>query len=221
MAKSATRRDQDVERTRQLILEAATDVFVSSGYEGTSIREVARRAGISHGTIYLHFRDKDDMLFQVSEAAFGRLLTTLRTRPRSQDPIERLMDAFRAFGAYGLDHPHQYKLMMGQRPTTFDIADSARFGPMAEQVSGFMNDLMQEARKRSFVSDGSGRLDHLALLAAVHGTLDMFYLHLIDRQIAERAIDHAVALLLSALTGGTCAIEFHPASGNERENDNE
>lgn len=214
MAKPANKRDQDVERTRQLILDAARDAFVSSGYEATSIREVARRAGISHGTIYLHFRDKDDLLFQVSEDEFRRLLASLRALPRSQDPIQRLIDGLRVIGAYGLNNPHQYQLMMGQRPVSFAANDTPRFGPMADQVSSFMGDLMSEARRRSFVSDTTGKLDHLALLGAVHGALDMFNLHLIDRATAEQAIDHSIALVLSALTGGTCPVYFDCCNGN-------
>lgn len=203
---SGSRREQDLERTRQLILDAARAEFIASGYEATSVRRVASRAGFSHGTIYLHFRDKDDLLFQVSEDEFGRLLARLRTLPRSQDPIQRLIGGLRAFGAYGLDHPHQYQLMMGHRPYSFTETDAPRFGPMAEQVSGFLGDLMREASRRSIVLDTTPKLDHLVLLATVHGIVDMFLLQLVDRQTADLAIDHSIQLILSALTGGSCVI---------------
>src|SRR5690554_3890974 len=127
MAESTNRRGQDVEGTRRRILDAARDVFVSAGYEQTSIRKVASRAGISHGTIYLHFRDKDDLLYQVSEDEFTRLLARLRALPRSQDPIQRLYDALREVGRYGLEYPHQYELMMGHRPASFPVASAPRF----------------------------------------------------------------------------------------------
>lgn len=210
MSKSQSKREQDVEHTRQQILDAARAVFVTSGYEATSIREVARRAGISHGTIYLHFRDKDDLLFQVSEDEFGRLQARLRALPRAQDPIQRLSDALRTVGSYGLDFPHQYHLMMGYRPVSFTGQETPRFGPMAEQVSAFLGDVMREARRRSFVADSTPALDHLALLAAVHGTVDMFLLNLVDRETAERALEHAITLTLTALTGTSCMLDQGP-----------
>lgn len=206
MSNEPTGREQSTEQTRQMILDAARDVFVSAGYESTSIREVARRAGFSHGTIYLHFRDKDDLLFQVSEDGFARLLGRLRSLPRSHDPVQRLSDALRAFGHYGLANPHEYQLMMGHRPTSFTDSDVPRFGPMAEQVSAFMKDLQKEASRRGFVSSSTGGFDHLALIASIHGIIDMFELKLIDRPTAELAIDHATALLLGALSGGSCEI---------------
>lgn len=215
MSDTGTRREHDVEHTRQQILDAARQVFVASGYEATSIREVARRAGISHGTIYLHFRDKDDLLYQVSEDEFSRLLGTFRSLPRTQDPVQRLAAALKVLGLYGLDFPHQYQLMMGYRPASFSPADTPRFGPMAEQVSAFLGDLVREARKRSFVSQQAGALDHLALIATVHGTVDMFFLQLVSRESAEAALDHSIALMLGALTGGSCALEPPEGEGND------
>ena len=219
MPRSETRREHDSEHTRQQILNAARDVFVKAGYEATSIREVARGAGISHGTIYLHFRDKDDLLFQVSEDELGRLLARLRALPRSLDPIQRLIGALRVIGIYGLDFPHQYQLMMGHRPVTFAAQETPRFGPMAEQVTAFLGDLMREARKRRMLSDGSPSLDHVALIASVHGTVNLFLLNLVDRETAEQALDHSIALLLIALTGGSCPIQQLANDERERLND--
>ncbi|MBA2453063.1 MAG: TetR/AcrR family transcriptional regulator [Chloroflexia bacterium] len=213
MSKSATRRESNVEDTRALILEAARDAFVISGYEGASIREVARRAGISHGTIYLHFRDKDDLLYQVSEHEYGRLLGRLRALPRTRDPIQRLGDALREVGKYGLEFPHQYELMMGHRPASFLGSDAPRFGPRADEVGSFIGDLVREAQKRSFLSPAVGDLDELALIAGMHGVVTMFALHLIDRATADSAVDHTISLLLSALSGGSCDINLSPANG--------
>ncbi len=48
--------------TRQRLLEAATEVFLEKGYEGTRVAEVARRAGVTTGAIYGNFDNKSDML---------------------------------------------------------------------------------------------------------------------------------------------------------------
>src|SRR4051794_12365941 len=48
-------RTRNSERTRAAILEAAAEVFEAVGYEGSSIRKVAERAGCTHGTLYLYF----------------------------------------------------------------------------------------------------------------------------------------------------------------------
>lgn len=208
-----TRSTRDGDDTRDRILEAARGAFVSLGYDATSIREVARRAGISHGTIYLYFRDKDDLLFQVAEDEFGGLLSRLRVLPRTQDPIQRLSEALRELGRYGFEFPYQYELIMGHRPPSFSPPSGARFGPLAEQVSNFLADLIREGQKRGLLTRSVTVLDELSLVAGVHGIVTMFSMQLMDRKTAERALGHTIALLLSALAGGSCAVDPSPAPG--------
>jgi AcrR family transcriptional regulator len=50
---------------RQAIAEAARVLFTTKGYETTTIAEVARQAGVGVGTVYLYFRNKNDLLFGV------------------------------------------------------------------------------------------------------------------------------------------------------------
>lgn len=56
---------QRVTERREQILEAATEVFVHRGIHDTSIRDIARAAGIADGTVYLYFKNKDDLLREV------------------------------------------------------------------------------------------------------------------------------------------------------------
>lgn len=50
------------ETTRQKLLDAATEVFLEKGYEGTRVAEIARRAGLTTGAIYGNFDNKSDLL---------------------------------------------------------------------------------------------------------------------------------------------------------------
>jgi AcrR family transcriptional regulator len=58
----------DVEQTtRGRLIAAAAEVFCENGYEGTTVAEVARRAGLTTGAIYANFRDKAELLLQTIE----------------------------------------------------------------------------------------------------------------------------------------------------------
>ena len=50
-----------------LILEAAIEVFAEKGFHHARISDIARRAGVADGTIYLYFRNKDDVLLTIFE----------------------------------------------------------------------------------------------------------------------------------------------------------
>src|SRR5215213_6311078 len=69
---SRQRRDQEKQDVRQVILDAAADLFREHGYERFSLRQVAERIGYSPTTIYLYFTDKDDLLFTVADVGFMR-----------------------------------------------------------------------------------------------------------------------------------------------------
>ena len=53
------------ERKRQTIAEAATEAFLNNGYTRTSMDDIARLAGVSKQTIYMHFGDKEHLLFEI------------------------------------------------------------------------------------------------------------------------------------------------------------
>ena len=59
------RKERDKLEMRLMILEAAKEVFVSEGFEKASIRAIAERIEYSPATIYLYFKDKNDLLFEI------------------------------------------------------------------------------------------------------------------------------------------------------------
>lgn len=57
-----SRREQQKEETRKLILEAARSLFQVKGFQDTTVRAIASEAGVGLGTIFTHFRDKEALL---------------------------------------------------------------------------------------------------------------------------------------------------------------
>ncbi len=55
----------DTRPTRQALMDAALAVFVERGFARATTREIARRAGLSEGTMYRHFTDKYELFHQV------------------------------------------------------------------------------------------------------------------------------------------------------------
>src|SRR6476661_3984301 len=52
---------------REAIIEAATELFTTEGYETTTIAEVAKRAGVAVGTVYLYFKNKQEILYAAKD----------------------------------------------------------------------------------------------------------------------------------------------------------
>jgi AcrR family transcriptional regulator len=194
-----TKRKRDSEATRTALLDAAQDVFLEHGYAGASVRRVAERAGVTHGTLYLYFRDKDDLLYQLSEELFRQLLARLRTLPRTLEPVARLREALHMILHFGLEFPGHYHIMMSMRPPHRN-ASSRQFGPLAEEVLGYLFDAVQRAAER-----GNWQVDDLqvtshALVATVHGVIDLNRDALLDPDAARQVGEHAIHELLAGLS---------------------
>ena len=71
------RRAREKEQLRQQILSAARELFVNEGYEKVSMRKIANKIEYSPTTIYLHFKDKADLLDFVCQETLLNLLNTL------------------------------------------------------------------------------------------------------------------------------------------------
>ena len=57
-----TNRSQQKERTRQKLLQAAFDVFTRHGIMQCRMEDIAREAGVSHGTVFVHFKSQEDLI---------------------------------------------------------------------------------------------------------------------------------------------------------------
>ncbi len=114
--RSAERRERSRQKTRQAILEAAIRMFEREGYEGFSLRQVAENIGYTPTTIYLYFKDKDDLLFAVCSQGFAEFTQALQTAYATHsDPLERLQALGWAYLEFGLSRPLHYQMMFMQR----------------------------------------------------------------------------------------------------------
>lgn len=105
------RKEREKEERRAKILEAATDLFITEGFEKTTIRAIATRIEYSPGTIYLYFKDKEAILselFQITFEAFGKKLMEAEAET---DPIRRIMLVGQKYIEYALAHPAHFELM--------------------------------------------------------------------------------------------------------------
>ena len=78
----------------QAIVEAAMEEFVARGFAATRIDDVARRAGVAKGTIYLHFKDKESMFEELIRTAIVPLVGRLHAPPPPSGSIRDALEGF-------------------------------------------------------------------------------------------------------------------------------
>jgi len=97
---------------RDVIEQAATEVFAESGYRGASIDEIAKRSGVSPPVVYDHFESKKDLHTRLLERHLAELRLLWREQLSGDDPQEqRIARAFDAWFAYVQTHPYAWKML--------------------------------------------------------------------------------------------------------------
>ncbi len=105
------RKERERQEMRARIIDAAISMFLTEGYEKTSIRNIAEKIEYSPATIYLYYKDKDELLYEVQKQAFAKLEETFAKEVTSTDPWERLTQLCRSYVRFGKANPEMYDLM--------------------------------------------------------------------------------------------------------------
>jgi AcrR family transcriptional regulator len=90
---SSSRAERAADR-RQAIIDAALDEFISRGFTATRLDDVARRAGVAKGTIYLHFKDKESMFEELIRTALVPLIGRLHAPPPVGESVRDVVEGF-------------------------------------------------------------------------------------------------------------------------------
>ena len=81
---------------RQRLQQAAVDLFVEKGFDGTTAAEIAMRAGVTERTFFRHFPDKREVLFDGQAVLLDALTASLADVPPEAKPLDALFHAFRS-----------------------------------------------------------------------------------------------------------------------------
>lgn len=105
------RKEKQQEDLRKKILDAASELFANDGYESVSMRKIADKIEYSPTTIYLYFKDKNELLNQICEETFAGLIKDLqKIKNKSDDPLTTLRKAMKAYIDFGLKYPNHYEV---------------------------------------------------------------------------------------------------------------
>src|SRR5690348_12737893 len=112
-------RQTQKEATRRRVMDAARELFDTQGYQGTTIREIARHAGVSVGSVFTTFASKYEILSQVMRDRLDGLYAELdRVIPHLRGPtVDRLRTMFAIHFAFEVRHK---RLFLAYLAAAFD-----------------------------------------------------------------------------------------------------
>ncbi len=107
----ASRREREREERRHQILAAAEKVFFSKGFAAATMDEVAAEAELSKGTLYLYFKNKDDLFVALAEPVLGELARRLEAVAAADEAgLECLRAMLCSFAEVVLANPDHFRI---------------------------------------------------------------------------------------------------------------
>ena len=110
---------------RQKILREAIAILYREGVDRITMRALAEKLGYSPATIYLYFKNKEDLVRQIALHGFARLAETTRPALEMDDPVEAVSEGARRYIDFGLENPELYRLMFQELSVSGYATDPA------------------------------------------------------------------------------------------------
>ena len=151
---------------RDALLETTRTLLADVGADGLSLREVSRRAGVSHAAAYNHFRDKAALVRAVVEAAFARLVVEMaEARDRAREPRAALRAIGLAYVRFAYRFPAEFRIMF--RPELFAHDDEKADG--GGRAHAILVEAVEACQRAGAIDPGPVGPPVLAAWAVVHG----------------------------------------------------
>jgi AcrR family transcriptional regulator len=152
---------------KQSLLDAAVALIGEAGPQAFTLREVARRAGVSHNAPYRHFRDKDDLLAEVAAQGFDQLTESMKNAmAKGKTAAERLGLAGRGYVQFALRLPQHILVMFETLVTNERRPEHAEAAQRAFQT---LLHAIVAAQAEGGLPKGEPQLFAIAAWSGVHG----------------------------------------------------
>lgn len=180
-------------------MDTAREMFVAEGYQNVSMRKIADKIGYSATTIYLYFKDKNDLLHQICEQTFARLAANIKAiNLLSDNPLEKLRSGLREYIYFGLKHPSQYEIVF---ITPLPVKSEGKFEESNGKIAfDTMRHVISECVSANLLKSSDAELISQTLWAGIHGVTSLLIQHggfpFVER---ERLIDSVIETLISGI----------------------
>lgn len=189
---------------RRSILDQARLLLLAEGYQNLSMRRIARAAGCSATSIYLHFDDKDALVHALIDEGMGQLHDQLESAESGlADPDARLEAMSRAYVRFGLENAELYEAMFLLHPEQMARYPAEKYRRARRALGRFAGPLGAPGSAGRTLTVDDPEIASSVLWASLHGAVSLLLAHRIDVRIdregfVEATIQHALAGLRSA-----------------------
>lgn len=194
------RKQRHKEDLKETILRAAKELFLEKGYEATSMRNIAEKIEYSPATIYLHFKDKNEVFYALHKEGFRMLVSAFQTLKNVSDPFERLKAMGHVYVNFASENPDFYQLMfVMHEPLEVLELDLSLGWEEGDDAFRVLLETVNECQQRGYFKGFEPNGFSFTVWSTVHGLASLRTSGHLDhvRQVKTQMVD------INAVTGHT------------------
>ncbi|MBI5661729.1 MULTISPECIES: TetR/AcrR family transcriptional regulator [Ignavibacterium] len=194
------RKERQKTEMREAILSAALKLFSDEGYDNVTMRKIADKIEYSVGTIYLYFKDKGEIFYELHNRGFAEFYKRQLSVQHIKDPIERLKAHGEAYIQFAMEYPEYYDVMFISRTPAKEIKKSEHWEE-GERTYEILKLNIKQAMEAGYFKDVDLEVAAFSLWSFVHGISALFVrerLSMLPTEFLKPLINRALEFLSRA-----------------------
>lgn len=166
------RREREKEEMKELILKTANKLFAEHGFDKVSMRSIADAIEYSPTTIYLYFKDKNELFYALHLEGFRMLAQEFAPLLSINDPMEKMYQMGLRYIRFAFENPDYYRLMfLIKDPLCAEETDDK--WEAGHNAHAFLENVVTECQEQGYMQGLTMRAAALMIWSFVHGLVSL------------------------------------------------
>lgn len=184
------RKEKQKLEIRKAILDASMKLFMEQGFENVSMRKIADLIEYSPTTVYLYFKDKNEILFNLHELGFQKMAEYTTDLWTIKNPLIRLAKMGEHYLQFGIENPAFYELMFilkAPMEALEMLVENCEW-KSGDRALGRLKDTIQECMDKNLIEKGDVNAISMAIWSMVHGMVSLAIRDRFDKLVPREQI---------------------------------
>ena len=187
-----------------MILQASMKLFINEGFEKVTIRKIANIIEYSPTTIYLYFKDKNEILFALCEEGFIKFEALNKNLSEIKNPLVRLHKMGENYVGFGLQHPEYYDLMFIENAPMDKLAQmNGGKWIHGDRALDLLRSIIKECMASKIIRKGDVDSVTMAVWGMVHGLVSLAirkrFVKLVDPEKVVETMHQGISWMMKSM----------------------
>lgn len=180
------RKEKQKLEIRKLILDASIKLFIEEGFGNVTIRKIADLIEYSPTTVYLYFKDKDEILTALHDVGFQKLMEFNHDLASINNPLLRLHKMGENYINFGMENPEFYELMFIMDEPMKVIDETGCAWEPGDTAINALKATVTECIEKNYLAKADAHLVSLSVWSFVHGLVSLAIRDRMEKFVPEK-----------------------------------